>query len=82
MLKIADFEKHWGQRDADYWRDFQSEALLELYRRVNGRDAVDIAELVQWIIRADLSAYGKPIDPSRVFSPEHAKKVMERIIEQ
>lgn len=79
MSNIEDFGKYRDQRDAYFYRLYLAEALLELYRRQNGRDATDMEELEQWRRDTDLSAYGQPIDPNKVFSPEQAKQVLERI---
>lgn len=64
------------------YREFQIEALFELHRRENGRDADNMTELMRWCEKADLSAYltakGK-IDPVKVFSPEQFGEILERL---
>lgn len=48
------------QQDAEAHRRAQAQALIELYRRSNGRKPNTVAELEAWVVTVDLS---KPIDP-------------------
>ena len=45
----------------------QIAALLELFERDNNREAVDMSELTLWLLKTDLSYYGEPIKPEKVF---------------
>ena len=58
--KVISLDKARTARDANRHRLLIAEALLELFRRANGRDATTTAELGQWVADAG-AAVPKPI---------------------
>jgi hypothetical protein len=79
---VASFGRHQMNHRADAHREYQAEALLELYRRGNGRAADNMTELERWCEAADLSAYHSDsggIDPAKVFTREQSREILDRL---